>query len=48
VSVSFDEKGPSRTTVAVAHERLPDAEEAETAKASWRRRLADLRTFLES
>jgi len=48
VSVSFDGKGPSKSTVAVAHERLPDADEAETAKASWRRRLADLKTFLES
>lgn len=48
VSVSFDEKGPSKTTVAVAHERLPDAEAAETTKASWRRRLAGLKAFLES
>jgi hypothetical protein len=47
VSVSFEEKGPSKSTVAVAHERLPDADEAETTKASWRQRLADLKTFLE-
>jgi hypothetical protein len=48
VSVSFEEKGPSKTAVAVAHERLPDAEEAETTKAAWRQRLAGLKTFLES
>ena len=48
VSVSFEEKGPSKTAVAVAHERLPDAEEAETTKAAWRQRLAGLKAFLES
>jgi Domain of unknown function (DUF4287) len=48
VSVSFEETGPSKTAVAVAHERLPDAEEAETTKAAWRRRLSDLKTFVES
>jgi uncharacterized protein YndB with AHSA1/START domain len=47
VSVSFEEKGPSKSTVAVAHERLPDADEAETTKASWRQRLVDLKAFLE-
>ena len=41
-------EGPSKTAVAVAHERLPDAEEAETTKAAWRQRLAGLKTFLES
>jgi hypothetical protein len=48
VSVSFEEKGPSKTAVALAHERLPDAEEAEAMKVAWRQRLGDLRTFLES
>ncbi len=48
VSVSFDAKGPAKTTVAVAHERLPDPDEAETAKASWRERLAHIKSFLES
>jgi hypothetical protein len=32
----------------VAHERLPDADEAETTKLSWRERLSDLKSFLES
>jgi hypothetical protein len=48
VSVSFIEKGPAKATVSVAHERLPDPDEAESAKASWRERLADLKVFLEA
>jgi hypothetical protein len=48
VNVGFTEKGPSKSSVAVAHERLPDADEAETAKARWRARLVDLKTFLET
>lgn len=47
VSVSFEAKGPAKVTVAVAHERLPDADEAESAKASWRARLAHLKSVLE-
>ena len=34
VMASFVDKGPSRSAVAVAHERLPDADQAETTKAS--------------
>ena len=48
VGVSFEGKGPSKATVAVAHERLPDPDEAETTKASWRKRLADLKSYLET
>ena len=47
VSVSFEGKGPAKTTVAVAHERLLDPDEAEVAKASWRKRLAELKAFYE-
>ena len=47
-SVSFVGKGPPKATVAVAHERLPDPDEAETAKTSWRVRLTDLKSFLEA
>jgi len=47
VNVGFTEKGPSKSSVAVAHERLPDADEAERAKARWRARLVDLRASLE-
>jgi hypothetical protein len=48
VNVAFEDKGPAKATVSVAHERLPDPDEAETAKAAWRSRLADLKSFLES
>lgn len=48
VSASFMDKGPSKSAVAVAHERLPDADEAETTKLSWRERLSDLKAYLES
>jgi hypothetical protein len=48
VSVSFVDKGPAKATVAVAHERLPDPDEAETAKASWQERLASLKLTLEA
>jgi hypothetical protein len=48
VSVSLEVKGPSKATVAVAHERLPDPDEAEAAKVSWRTRLAGLKSFLEA
>ena len=47
VSVSFEAKGPAKTTVAVAHERLPGPDEAEAAKASWRARLGTLKSSLE-
>jgi hypothetical protein len=46
--VSFAEKGPSKSTVEVAHERLPDADEAETTKLTWRKRLSDLKSHLEA
>jgi hypothetical protein len=48
VIVGLTEKGPSKTVVAVAHERLPDADEAEEAKALWKERLAELKTYLGS
>jgi uncharacterized protein YndB with AHSA1/START domain len=48
VNVSFLDKGRSKATVAVEHERLPDADEAETAKALWRRRLDELKSYLEA
>jgi len=48
VSVTFEDKGPAKSTVAVAHERLADPDAAETAKASWKDRLAALKAHLES
>ncbi|HLT12204.1 MAG TPA: hypothetical protein VK028_15605 [Micromonosporaceae bacterium] len=48
MNVSFEARGPKKTTVAVAHERLPDPDEAEAAKVAWRERLAGLKSFLEA
>lgn len=48
IMVTFDPKGPSKTTASVSHERLPDPEAAEVAKASWRKRVAALKAFLET
>jgi hypothetical protein len=47
VLATFEAKGSAKATVAVAHERLPDPDEAEQAKASWRMRLTQLKSFLE-
>jgi hypothetical protein len=43
----FDAKGEAKSTVTVAHERLPNAEEAERMKAFWRERVAALKAVLE-
>jgi hypothetical protein len=48
VIADFLKKGPSKSMVAVTHERLPDADEAETTKAAWRQRLTELKSYLES
>jgi len=40
-------KDAGRTTVAIGHEKLPDADAAAREKAAWRDRLASLRTLLE-
>jgi uncharacterized protein YndB with AHSA1/START domain len=48
ILVTFEEKGPSRSTAHVAHERLSNATEAEAAKAAWKQRLAALKDFLEA
>jgi hypothetical protein len=48
VNVGFIDKGPSKSTVAVEHARLPDPDDAEAAKAAWKRRLLALKAQLES
>ena len=48
VTVTFEKKGPSKSTVTIVHERLQGAAEAQATKAKWRGRLADLKTALES
>jgi hypothetical protein len=48
VLVGFDAKGESKSTVAVAHERIADAETADRLKQMWRERLAELKAQLEA
>ena len=47
VIVGFEAKGEAKSLVALAHERIPDAGEAERMKAFWRERLAALKEELE-
>jgi hypothetical protein len=47
VNVGFAARGEGKSQVAVAHERLPDAEAWEESKAFWRERLAILKSLLE-
>jgi uncharacterized protein YndB with AHSA1/START domain len=47
VNVTFEAKGESKSTVALEHSRLRDAEEAERMKAWWRERLSALKSRLE-
>jgi hypothetical protein len=48
VIVGFEAKGDAKSTIAIQHERLPDADTAERTKQEWRERLAKLKTDLES
>ena len=47
VNVVFTAKGEAKSTVALQHERLADAAEAERMKAFWRERVAALKEVLE-
>jgi hypothetical protein len=47
VMVSFDPRGDAKTTVAVEHEKLPDARSAKQWSAFWRERLSVLKSMLE-
>jgi hypothetical protein len=47
VNVVFDAKGDAKSAVAISHERLPDAAEAERMKALWRERVVTLKEVLE-
>lgn len=47
VAVSFEAKGDVKSTLALEHERIPDAGEAERLKAFWRARVAALKAELE-
>ena len=48
ILVTFEAKGPMKSTAHVAHERLPDADAGEAAKAAWKSRLVALKSVLES
>ena len=48
VIVAFIARGEAKSTVALEHARLPDAEEAERMKAFWRDHVGALKTVLES
>jgi uncharacterized protein YndB with AHSA1/START domain len=47
IVVGFTAKGDGRSQVALTHERLPSAEVAEAARATWRESLSALKTRLE-
>jgi hypothetical protein len=47
VNVGFTAKGEAKSAVALQHERLSGAEEAERMKAFWRERVAALKEVLE-
>lgn len=48
VNVGFTARSDTRSTVALSHERLPDADSAETMKRWWRERLTALKAQLEA
>ena len=48
VNMGFTAKSKTKSSVAVAHERLRDAREAELMKAQWKERLDELKNALES
>ena len=48
LAIGFTAKGEARSTVAVEHSRLPDAEAAEREKRLWKERLAALQRLLEA
>jgi uncharacterized protein YndB with AHSA1/START domain len=48
VNVEFFDKGSAKSTVAVAHQGLPNARQAEKTKATWKERLSELKSFVES
>jgi hypothetical protein len=47
LAVGFTAKGATKATVALAHQRLPDAETGERMRAFWHERLGDLKRVLE-
>src|SRR6185437_5379375 len=48
VNVGFTARTDRSSTIALSHERLPDADAAEEMKAWWRARLTELKALLEA
>ena len=48
VNVGFTARSRTSSTIALAHERLPDPDAAEAMKLWWRGRLAELKALLEA
>ena len=48
VHVTFAAKGDGKSTVALQHERLADAQHADREKERWRERLTALKSRLEA
>jgi uncharacterized protein YndB with AHSA1/START domain len=48
VNVGFTAKSDTTSTIALSHERLPDADAAAAMKAWWRERLTDLESMLKA
>lgn len=46
VRIELAAKGPSKASVAVVHEQLPDAQTAEATKTEWKERLGALASYL--
>lgn len=48
ITVGFTDKGAHKSQVAMAHERVPDAQQADELKLFWRGRMKILKELLES
>jgi hypothetical protein len=48
ILVTFEAKGSDKSAAHVSHERLPDAQAGERAKALWKDRLSTLKAVLEA
>jgi hypothetical protein len=46
--VTFESKGTAKSTVHVAHERVPTAQEGEQEKGAWKARLSALQSYLQA
>jgi uncharacterized protein YndB with AHSA1/START domain len=48
LTLSFEAKGPRKSQVALAHEKIADAQQADELKAFWRERMNLVKKLLES